>query len=259
MLANLLDGLKQAKAPLRRVVLYQGAKVYGVHLGPVLSPFYEDGPRHMPPNFYYTQEDALRSGGAAGAFEWSILRPDVVVGDAIGNPMNIAMVIGAFAAICKATGTPFRFPGSEKAYAGVMAQVTDARVLGRASLWAATAEAARNEAFNFVHEPFRWERIWSAVGAGLGLEVAAPMRMNLARHMADKGPLWDRLRRAHGLVDTPYDTLVGWGFGDFIFNTEFDVVSDMGKVRRAGFAETVDSAEAILAAIARLRARKALP
>lgn len=42
MLEHLLDGLAAAGAPLRRVVLYQGAKVYGVHLGPVVAPFYED-------------------------------------------------------------------------------------------------------------------------------------------------------------------------------------------------------------------------
>jgi nucleoside-diphosphate-sugar epimerase len=48
MLRNLLDGLDAVGAPLERVVLYQGAKVYGVHLGPVPSPFYEDeNPRHM--------------------------------------------------------------------------------------------------------------------------------------------------------------------------------------------------------------------
>ena len=33
MLRNVLDGLKANGAPLQRVVHYQGAKVYGVHLG----------------------------------------------------------------------------------------------------------------------------------------------------------------------------------------------------------------------------------
>jgi hypothetical protein len=56
MLENLLEGLKTVGAPLERVVLYQGAKVYGVHLGPVHSPFYEDHVRHIPPNFYYTRK-----------------------------------------------------------------------------------------------------------------------------------------------------------------------------------------------------------
>ena len=81
MLENLLDGLKKTGAPLKRVVLYQGAKVYGVHLGPVLAPFYENEIRHIPPNFYYTQEDTLRRRAAAGEFDWSILRPDIVIGD----------------------------------------------------------------------------------------------------------------------------------------------------------------------------------
>ncbi len=259
MLENLLAGLKAVGAPLRRVVLYQGAKVYGVHLGPVVAPFYEDDPRHIPPNFYYTQEDALRRSSDAGGFEWSILRPDVVVGDVAGNAMNIAMVIGVFAALSKATGTPLRFPGSHRTYSGVLAQLTDARLLGRASLWSATADKARNQSFNYVHEPFRWDRVWRRIAEALGLEVAPPMRMTLARQMADKAPLWARLAEAHGLRATPYDKLVGWAFGDFVFNTEFDMISDMGKIRSAGFCETVDSATSILSAIQRLVDMKVLP
>jgi len=259
MLENLLDGLKAAGAPLERVVLYQGAKVYGVHLGPVLAPFYEDDIRHIPPNFYYTQEDTLRRRSTAGEFDWCILRPDVVIGTVAGNAMNMAMVIGVFAAVCKATRTPFRFPGSGTVYGGVLAQFTDARLLGRASLWGATAEEARNEAFNYVHEPFRWERIWRQVGEGLGLEVGPPLKMTLAKQMADKAPLWAQLTQQHGLREMPYETLVGWGFGDFIFNTEFDMISDMGKIRRAGFNETVDSGTALLAAIRSLQDQKVLP
>ncbi|MDP9097342.1 MAG: SDR family oxidoreductase [Pseudomonadota bacterium] len=259
MLENLLDGLRAAGAPLERVVLYQGAKVYGVHLGPVHAPFYEDDLRHIPPNFYYTQEDTLRRRAATGEFDWSILRPDIVIGDVAGNAMNMAMVIGVFAALCKATGTPFRFPGSAKVYDGVFAQVTDAHLLGRASLWSATADAARGEAFNYVHEPFRWERIWRHVGAAFGLEVGRPLKLTLAKQMSDKAPLWSRLAQAHGLRDMPYEKLVGWGFGDFIFKTEFDMVSDMGKIRRAGFNETIGSSESIVTAIRRLIDKRVLP
>jgi nucleoside-diphosphate-sugar epimerase len=260
MLRNLLDGLRAVGAPLRRVVLYQGAKVYGVHLGEIPAPFYEDdNPRHIGPNFYFTQEDDLRARAAAGGFEWSILRPDVVVGDAAGNAMNIAMVIGAFAALSRAQGAAFRFPGPPRVYDQVFAQVTDSHALAHASLWAATADAARDQAFNYVHEPFRWRRIWHKVAEAFNLEVGPPMPLNLAKHMADKAPLWQRLVAEQGLAATPYEKAVGWGFGDFVFNTAFDMVSDMGKIRRAGFTETVDSADALIRAIRRLQEARVLP
>jgi len=259
MLRNLLDGLKQVGAPLQRVVHYQGAKVYGVHLGPVQAPFYEDDPRHMTPNFYYAQEDLLRERGAAGDFEWSILRPDVVVGDIAGNPMNIVMVMGAFAALSQAAGVPLRFPGSEKVYSGVLAQTTDADWMARASVWAALDPKAAGEAFNLVNEPFRWERVWRHVAAAFDMEVGAPQPFSLARQMPLRADAWQQLVQQHGLESLPYDKLVGWWFGDFVFNTEFDMVSDMGKIRRAGFTEAVQTEATIVGAIERLRAARRLP
>lgn len=259
MLENLLDGLAAVGAKLRRVVLYQGAKVYGVHLGPVRAPFHEDMPRHLPPNFYYTQEDALRRRASEGGPDFVLLRPDVVVGDAIGNPMNIAALIGAFAAVSRATGTRLRFPGTSEVYDRVFAQVTDARLLGRASVFLAESEAARNRAFNYVHAPFRWRDVWTRIADGLGMEAGEPAPMKLATHMRWQAPVWDRIVREHGLVATPWEKLVAWPFGDFVFGTAFDMVSDTDAIRAAGFGETIDSAEAILAAIARLQARRILP
>ncbi|HUN50597.1 MAG TPA: SDR family oxidoreductase [Candidatus Sulfotelmatobacter sp.] len=260
MLRHLLDGLMAVGAPVERVVLYQGAKIYGVHLGPVPAPFYEDeNPRHLGPNFYHTQEDELMRRASAGGPAWSILRPDVVVGDAAGNAMNIATVIGGFAALSKATGAAFRFPGSVKTYERVFAEVTDSHALARASLWAATADAARNQAFNYVHEPFRWRRVWEKIGAELGLEVGPPMPLKLAEHMPALGPVWDRLAAEQSLSADPYEKAVGWGFGDFVFGAEFDVVADMTKIRLAGFTETVDSAKALIAAIRRQHANRVIP
>ena len=50
-----------------------------------------------------------------------------------------------------------------------------------------------------------------------------------------------------------------WPFGDFIFNTEFDMISDMGKIRRAGFTEAVETGDTVVQAIASLRRQKVLP
>jgi nucleoside-diphosphate-sugar epimerase len=259
MLRNLLDGLKAAGAPLARVVHYQGAKVYGVHLGRAVAPFYEDDPRHLSPNFYYAQEDILRERARAGEFEWAILRPDVVVGDIVGNPMNIVMVMGVFAALSKEAGIPLRFPGSHKVYDGVFAQTTDSAWLARASVWAALDPAARNEAFNLVNEPFRWERIWKRVAQAFDMEVGPPQPFSLAGQMPAKALEWQRLAERHGLQTVPYEKLVAWPFGDFIFNTEFDMISDMGKIRRAGFTEALEPGDTVVQAIASLRRQKVLP
>nr|WP_321490181.1 SDR family oxidoreductase [uncultured Hyphomonas sp.] len=260
MLRNLLDGLRDAGAPLKRVVLYQGAKIYGVHLGAAPAPFYEDdNPRHLGPNFYQSQQEELAARAAAGQLEWSILRPDVVIGDVVGNSMNIATVIGAFAALCRAQGAAFRFPGSERTYRQVLAQMTDADGLARASLWAATADAARGEAFNYVHEPFRWERIWTQIAASLDLEAGPPMPLSLARHMPLLAQDWERIAAAQHLPSVAYEKAVNWAFGDFVFSVEFDILSDMGKIRRAGFHETVDTGVALMAAIKRQQDAGILP
>lgn len=259
MLRNVLDGLKAVGAPLKRVVHYQGAKVYGVHLGAASAPFYEDNPRHVTPNFYYAQEDLLRERQVSEGLEWSILRPDVVVGDVAGNPMNIAMVIGVFAALSKQAGVPLRFPGSVKTYREVFAQLTDAHWLARASLWAALAPTARNEAFNLVGEPFRWERIWIKIAKALQMETAAPQPFSLTKHMPGKAGDWDRLASAHELEELPFEKLVGWPFGDFVFNTEFDMISDMNKIRRAGFTEVVNNEEIIIDALKRLGMKGFIP
>jgi len=173
--------------------------------------------------------------------------------------MNIALVVGAFAEISRALGVPLRFPGTDKAFAQLV-QFTDSGLLARASRWAATAARAGSEAYNVTNgDVFRWERMWSDVARHLGLETAAPVPLTLARHMADKGPLWRTLAERHGLAAPDLDRLVGWGFGDFIFHTETDVISDVNKIYEHGFTERINSTTSLLRAIDSLKAQHILP
>lgn len=259
MLANLLDGLKDVGAPLQRVVIYQGFKIYGIHLGAkVRTPARESDLPHMPPNIYQSQEAQLRKRASQADWDYVALRPDVVVGDIYGNPMNIALVVGVYAEISRALGIPLRFPGSDKAFQQLM-QTTDSSLLGRASRWAAL-HAPGGEAYNVTNvDTFRWKRMFADVADHLGLASAEPVPLNLATHMADKGPLWRELAARNDLVEPDLDKLVGWGFGDFVFNTETDVVSDTNKIYSAGFTERMDSSQSLLNAIDRLKAKRIIP
>ena len=173
--------------------------------------------------------------------------------------MNIALVVGAFAEISRALGVPLRFPGTDRAYEQLV-QFTDARLLARASRWAATSERAGGEAFNVTNgDTFRWSRMWDDVARHSGLSTASPVPLKLAEHMADKVPLWRGLAERHGLVEPDLAQVVGWGFGDFIFNTETDVISDVNKINEYGFTERLNSTTSLLTAIDSLKRQHILP
>ena len=179
----------------------------------------------MGPNFYYDQEDFLRERQVGSGWSYTVLRPEAVCGYAVGNPMNLAMVIGVYAAISKELGLPLRFPGPEGAYRALY-QVTSAEILAKAAAWAGSTPAASNEIFNITNgDYFRWQFLWPKIAKAFRMEVAEPVPMPLAIYMADKAPLWERMTATYGLEPIPYDHLVSWPFGDFIFNSAFDNIS----------------------------------
>jgi hypothetical protein len=91
------------------------------------------------------------------------------------------------------------------------------------------------------------------------MELASPRHISLTRCMADKGPVWDRIVEKHGLQAHSYEQIAAWGFGDFVFASDYDIVSDTGKARRFGFCESVDSEEMFLRLFAQLRADRIIP
>jgi len=262
MLENLIDALEKADAPLERVVIYQGFKIYGIHLpGAVVpTPAREDDASHMPPNLYQAQEAILAARAPWAEWDYVVLRPDLVVdGNVYGNPMNIAMTVGVFAELSRELGIPLRFPGTNAAYQ-VLMQFTDADLLGRASLWAATTPEAGGEAFNVTNgDVFRWERLWPNIAEHLGLDIAPPIPLKLTEHMADKGEVWQRLAERHSLVEPNLDWIAGWAFGDMLFHTETDIISNVNKIRRFGFTETADARQTLLKALDLLKAKRVLP
>ncbi|MFP7761863.1 SDR family oxidoreductase [Marisediminicola sp. LYQ85] len=259
MLTNVIDAVEPVAPGLEHVNLMQGYKVYGAHLGPFSTPAREDDPPHMPPEFNVDQQQFLEKRQAGASWTWSALRPSVVAGVGLGNPMNLAIVIAAYASISRELGIPLRFPGSPGAYTSLI-EMTDAGLLAKAAVFAATTPCAENQAFNITNgDIFRWSSMWPKIAAYFDLEVAPPLPMRLADVMADKSAVWVEMVHRHGLTPTPYSDVSSWAFGDFVFSWDYDVIADTSKSRRAGFHEYVETEAMFLRIFDQLRTARIIP
>lgn len=259
MLVNVVDAIEPVARGLRHISLMQGYKVYGAHLGPFKTPARESDPGHMPPEFNVDQQRFLEERQRGKSWNWSAIRPSVVCGFALGNPMNLAMVIAVYAAISKELGLPLRFPGKPGAYDSLI-EMTDAGLLAKATVWAATDERCANQAFNINNgDLFRWREMWPKIARFFDLAVAPPLPLSLATAMADKAPLWDRMTRSHGLEPHAYQEVSSWGFGDFVFSWDYDMFADGSKARRFGFHDYIETEAMFLRIFEDFRRRKIIP
>ena len=260
MLANLFDAIGANNETLRHVALMQGTKAYGVHLGQIPVPAKESAPRHIHPNFYWAQEDFIRERQQGAAWNWTIFRPQVVIGFAPGSPMNMLAAIGAYAAISRELGLPLIYPGSGHR----VTEATDARLLARAIAWAGQAQAPANETFNVTNgDVFAWENLWPAIARQFGMEVGLPHPMPLTAIMPGKADVWEAIVRKYALAPYALDQLVSssWQFADFAVsrtNSSSSLMSTI-KIRQAGFGDCIDTEESFIWWLAELQRRRILP
>ena len=259
MLVNTIDAVEPIAAGLQHVSLMQGYKVYGAHLGPFKTPAREDDPPHMPPEFNVDQQKFLEQRQAGAAWSWSAIRPSVVCGFALGNPMNLAVLIATYATIAKELDVPLRFPGRPGAWTSLI-EMTDAGLLAEATVWAATTPACANQAFNINNgDIFRWQDMWPVIADYFDIDSAAPLPMSLETVMDDKQGVWDAIVADNDLAPTPYSDVSSWAFGDFVFAWDYDVLADGSKARRLGFGRHVDSRAMFTGIFDDLRSRRIIP
>ncbi|MDO7873655.1 SDR family oxidoreductase [Hymenobacter sp. ASUV-10] len=267
MVRNLLAALAP-KHSVQHVALVTGLKHY---LGPFESyaragalpptPLREEMPRLPVDNFYYAQEDEVYAAAARDGFTWSIHRPHTVIGLAVGNLMNLGTTLAVYASICKETGRPFQWPGSGAQWNG-LSDVTDARVIAKQLVWAATTEAARNEAFNIVNgDYFRWSWLWPRLAAWFGVEaVGFDGTMHpLEAEMANDAPIWQEIATRHHLAEPDLRQLASAWHTDLDLGRPIEVMTDMSKSRQAGFHVYQRTEDSFFDLFAQLRAERLIP
>ncbi|KAG9856018.1 hypothetical protein KCU98_g3200, partial [Aureobasidium melanogenum] len=161
LLANFLEGLAQASTIPKRILLQQGAKYYGMHLGPVSIPSEETDARvTLEPNFYYNQEDYLTEFCARHGCGWNITRPSFIPGAAPNAAMNLAYPLAVYALVQKHLGKPLIFPGDLTCWDTVHV-MSSAWLNCYLAEWAVLTESAENQHFNATDDsPFTWGKFW---------------------------------------------------------------------------------------------------
>ena len=259
MLRNIVTPLPN----LEHVTLLQGTKAYGAIVQPMRVPGRESQPRVVHPNFYWLQEDYLVEQSANAGFNYTILRPQLIVGPNHGVVMNLPPIVGAYAALRHAEGKPFSFPGG----ADWVWEAVDVRLVGDACLWAATTPAACSETYNLTNgEVFSWRDMWPALAATLGVEVGPEEPQSMAAYMQSHEAAWQDVVQMHDLKAPPLMELVGEShhYADLCFAYGQDTspaptyVSTV-KIKQAGFTDVYNSEESFCYWLNDLIERRIIP
>jgi nucleoside-diphosphate-sugar epimerase len=264
MLRNLMAALEPAAPALKHVTLLQGTKAYGSHVRPLKVPAREGrSEMYEQPNFYWAQENFLRDLQKARAWHFSILRPVLIVGLAMGGAMDLIPPLGVYAAMLREQGRDLDYPGG----APRVSQAVDVDLLARAIAWCGEADAARNEAFNVTNgDVFTWENIWPAVADGLGMKQGRAAPLSLEKEAQKWVAPWDELRRKHGLVSPQLNQFVGLSFQYADYQMRYrqvqpgppSIVSTV-KINQAGFTEMMDTESMFKKWFAQAKASRLLP
>ena len=268
MLSNLFDPLAQTGA-LQHVSLLQGTKAYGAHVEPMAVPGRERNPRHQHANFYWLQEDFLRDRhldvvDADAAWAWTILRPQVVYGEAQGGNMNALPAIGVYAALLRQAGEPLHYPGG----VAPISEAVDADLVASMLAWAATEPKANNQIFNVTNgDVYSLRNVWPVLADAFGMAVGEDRPLSMAKEIPGRQPEWEALVERFDLV-APHsleafvgqsfiyaDLMVGYGQN----NPRPPSLVSTIKARHAGFGECIDTEDMFARLVKLFQDQKLLP
>jgi nucleoside-diphosphate-sugar epimerase len=227
-------------------------------------PAQESDPRIGGGDFYYSEEDLVRARARLRGWRWTAVRPHAGCGYPPGKTHKQATLHAGNSTHARAEGSDLAFPASAACFE-TRFNVVDAELLARASIWCASRNACGREAFNVNNgDVFRWQDLWPSLADHFGMRAAGPGSEPLADYLAARGSSWQRLATRHELLPFPFEQTARWAQGDYRppnsrLACEYDVVSDLAKVRRFGFLEQTDSAQMFLRLFARLQRERVIP
>ncbi|KAF9874403.1 nad dependent epimerase dehydratase family protein [Colletotrichum karsti] len=176
LLKNFLDALKLAGIKPDRFMLQTGGKNYGMHIGRVRTPLVESDPqpRHLQPNFYYPQEDLVKSFCEKNGSAWNVIRPAAIIGASSHASMNTFYPFAIYAVVQAHKGEPLVFGGDWEQWQYEYYHCT-ARMTGYLTEWSVLNADCANQAFNTQDGgPFSWERFFAELARWFGVKGVVP-------------------------------------------------------------------------------------
>ena len=165
------------------------------------------------------------------------------------------------AAVRRHMGAPFSFPGG----GGFVTEMTDARLLARAIVWAGGNPRCYGETFNITNgDVVEWESIWPDLASHFDMPVGPAEPQQLSAVMPPLARVWDEVAAKHGLQRRTMEEVVGlsWQFADAVFGvagTGRSTLLSTIKSRQLGFTDCIDSARMFCEHFAILEASGMLP
>lgn len=268
MLEHVFEPLS-AVAPLRHFSLMQGTKAYGGIAGVDVGYTYrERAPRAVHDNFYFLQEDYIRAKQAGRPWHWTVMRPVLVLGDAVGSNLNALLVIAVYAALRREAGQPLAFPGDPEARP---TELVDSDLIARALKWAADAPGAANRIFNLANgDVVSMVDLYPAIADEMGMAMGPPEPLSFVEELPKQADAWRAIVRKYRLA-APEDlaAMVGGSMelaGGGARRTETDAPrrrtgghSSTIAIRQAGFHDCMDSEDSVRKWIRRYQELRLIP
>ena len=93
----------------------------------------------------------------------------------------------------------------------------------------------------------------------MDLRAGGPRPIPLSSFTPALAPLRKEMAAKYGPAQPDLVPLVNWGFLEFLFTIEYDIVLALGKIRRAGFARHPDTVEGFFERFDEYRRARIIP
>jgi hypothetical protein len=293
MIDRCVRAIEKLSPALEHVILPSGTKVailnfstltyalmitqaYGVHIMPFPNannlPLKESHPRISEPDrselFYYHQHDTLNALSERKSWNWSNVRPDVIIGFVPNNNTYcIVQSMGVYLSLyayVEGKGAKVAFPGTAKSYRN-LSNDSSQDIVARFSIHTALGGQSTNRrTFNVADNrlPTPWAYRWPVICEFFGLKGTGPEEdspqpgLYIAKHKEQ----WQEMVKKYGLKDGHLENnITSPVFLDFCTTImDFDRQLDLSEQRSTGFTEETDTKDAWWTALEKFRTAKVI-